>query len=256
MGAFVVIWSSLAGLFMLPALSLADTCNHARVDEQAEVAKVFDGDTLLLKDGRKIRFIGINTPEMARDERPAQAFAEAATAQLASIVAASPRIGLVYGAQRKDRYGRTLAHLYTGQGQNIEQLLLTAGLAATIAVPPNIGMVECYLALENQARQAKLGMWSGADYNAIPVDRLPPAALGFMFISGTITRLGEGKRSLWLNFDRNVTLRVAKKDLPYFGGNDPRSWVNRKVIARGWLVQYKKQKVMQIRHPASLQLLN
>ena len=74
------------------------------------VAKVVDGDTLRLVDGRSVRLIGINTPELGRDGRKAEPFAVAAQRRLRALVEASNgRVGLVPGRESKDRYGRTLA---------------------------------------------------------------------------------------------------------------------------------------------------
>ena len=56
------------------ALAAVD-CPADRIDEYVEVADVHDGDTVRLVDGRKLRLIGFNTPELARDESPAEPLA-------------------------------------------------------------------------------------------------------------------------------------------------------------------------------------
>lgn len=251
MGAFAFYWV-LSWIFITAVQ--AEDCAHPGQLEQVSVSHVYDGDTVKLQDGRKVRFIGINTPEIAREEKPGQPLALEAKEFLQTTIAKSDKLGLIYGQDRKDRYGRVLAHLYTADGRNIEQMLLAQGLAAAIAVPPNTTMLDCYLLTESRARKAGRGLWSISHYQPVPVENLSTRHLGFGFITGRISRLGESKKSIWLNFNSGVSLRVVKKDLGNFANIDPRHWLNRQVIARGWLVQHKKQKVMQIRHPASVQL--
>src|SRR3546814_12589758 len=91
-----------------------------------------------LVDGRSVRLIGINTPELGRDGRKAEPFALAARRRLQALVQASDgRVGLVLGQERHDRYGRTLAHAYDAQGRNLEAVLLADGLGFMVAVAPN-----------------------------------------------------------------------------------------------------------------------
>ena len=56
----------------------AQTCTTPPFDETVEVAKVTDGDTLRLRDGRSVRLIGINSPELAHTDKPAEPLAEQA----------------------------------------------------------------------------------------------------------------------------------------------------------------------------------
>ena len=73
--------------------------------------------------------------------------------------------------------------------------------------------------------------------------------------------LGEGKRSLWLNFTRRpgesgregVALRIDRDDLPYFASWDPRELVGREIIVRGWFHPHKGQLVMRLRQPMAVE---
>ncbi|EJT84889.1 nuclease [Pseudomonas putida S11] len=88
------------------------------------VRQVVDGDTLRLVDGRSVRLIGINAPEIGRNGRTSEPYAEAARQRLQALVKASDgRVGLEPGVESKDKYGRTLAHIY---GRNGEQYRSTA----------------------------------------------------------------------------------------------------------------------------------
>ena len=96
---------------------------------------MYDGDTVRLKDNRRVRLLGINAPELRRKNHPGEALAiEARNALRALVEQHSYRAGLRFGSERDDRYGRTLAHLYVIPGseakqknpQSAERLLLEA----------------------------------------------------------------------------------------------------------------------------------
>ena len=46
--------------------------------EFAKVQRVIDGDTIVLSDGRRVRYIGMNTPELHHPTKPVQCFGEEA----------------------------------------------------------------------------------------------------------------------------------------------------------------------------------
>lgn len=260
-GAFFVA-GFVISIFVSPVL--AKECPADRIDETVTVDKVVDGDTLRLKDGRLIRIIGINTPEFARDGKPAEPLAEQAYRNLKKILGISllkpnSKVGLRYGSERKDRHGRTLAHVFTQDGSSVEAGLLSVGLAAQIVVPPNTWNLQCYRAVEREARLANKGVWASY-YRPISVDKIARDFRGFRIISGKVVRVGESKRSIWLNFPRlpgegsreGVAVRISRKDLAYFKRWNPKQLEGKQVIVRGWMYPYKKQLVMQIRHPNAL----
>ena len=253
-------------LFLLLALLVSPVwaveCPADRTDETVEVSKVVDGDTLRLKDGRLVRFIGINTPELARKGKPAEPLAKKARLMLESFIEkSSHRVGLRFGVERKDRYGRTLAHVYLANGVSVEAQMLLTGMAAQIVVPPNLWNRECYRDAEQSARQTGKGVWKNF-YRPIPVADVSRKSRGFRIISGKVIRVGESKRSIWLNFPRRsgegsregVAVRISRKDLDYFKIWNPRNLKGKQVVVRGWVYPYKKQLVMQLRHPLALEI--
>ena len=245
-------------------------CPADRIDESVAVSQVVDGDTLRLEDGRLVRLIGINTPELARKGKPAEPLAHQARKVLQSLLEKSMpqsssgseiKVGLRYGTEQKDRYGRTLAHVYLTNGVSAEAKMLSAGMAAQIVVPPNTLNRECYRAAERSARQANLGVWESL-YRPIPIADVPRQSRGFRLISGKVVRVGESKRSIWLNFSKlpgegrreGVAVRISRKDLKYFKPWHPLQLKDKQVVVRGWLYPYKKQSVMQLRHPFALEI--
>lgn len=240
----------------------AQTCTADKVDVIAEVAKVHDGDTLRLQDGRSLRLIGINSPELAYDNKAAEPFAEQARDALKALLKPKDKVGLVYGREKHDRYRRLLAHVYLANGESVEAHLLEAGLAAQIIVPPNVGQLDCYRAAEKRARLKAKGVWSSI-YRPVPIEKLARDTRGFRLVTGRITRVGNSKNSVWLNFAgpasegsrEIVAARIARKDLAKYVDWRPQSLQDKNVIVRGWVYKHKHQLVIRVRHPANIEVL-
>ena len=96
-------------------------------DRTVRVRYVVDGDTLKTPSGERIRLLGIDTPELARDDRPAEPMAQEAKEWLASQVEGRD-VRLRFGPEPTDQYGRTLAWVYLDD-RLINRELLRQGYA-------------------------------------------------------------------------------------------------------------------------------
>lgn len=248
---------------LAPTLCLAQdaapVCPAEHYDESAVVHYVHDGDTLKLEDGRKIRLIGINTPELARDNRPEQAFASDARDQLKQLIASSNnQVRLVYGSERLDRYKRTLAHLFLPNNQNLQVELLKRGLATAIVYPPNMAFSDCYQQVEQTARCQSVGLWSDNTYAIKSSETLEPGSQGFHFISGKVERVSESGKGVWLYLQGGVLVSIHAEDLPGFDKVDLKSLSSQSITVRGWLHPKNQVKkgvkfYMRLRHPSAIE---
>src|SRR5438552_3085981 len=91
------------------------------------VERVVDGDTLIIAGGQRVRLLGINTPELARDGRPAEPWALEARDFLNHAVSGR-EISLGFDREPFDKYGRRLAYVYR-QGKLINEEIIRAGLS-------------------------------------------------------------------------------------------------------------------------------
>ncbi|HEB59949.1 MAG TPA: thermonuclease family protein [Gammaproteobacteria bacterium] len=235
------------------AHAAAPTCQPARFDAEVSVRQVYDGDTVALADGRRLCFIGINTPERGRRERPAEPLAEAARRFLTTRLPPGTRLRLRYDADREDRYHRLLAHPFLLDGTNLSAALIEAGLGFAIVVPPNADFIDCYAAAEARARAAGRGVWAEPYYAPREAGTLVPADAGFRRLTGTVQKLGYGRSSFYLDLAPGVAIRLHARDQIYFQGFALESLVGRSVTVRGWLRQYKGRWRMPLRHPAMLE---
>jgi micrococcal nuclease len=123
--------------------------------ETATVAQVVDGDTIELTDGRRVRYIGINTPER---EQP---YYKEATEMNRQLVG-DKEVQLEFDVETFDRYGRTLAYIWVN-GQMVNLVMLKEGYANAFTVPPNVKYDEDFRQAEREARAAERGLWTGSD---------------------------------------------------------------------------------------------
>ncbi|MDH4655092.1 thermonuclease family protein [Pseudomonas sp. JS3066] len=219
--------------FLILSFSLHAACPVPRNLPTYQVRKVVDGDTLRLVDGRSVRLIGLNAPELARKGRSAEPYATTARQRLAGLVQASGgRVALRLGRESKDRYGRTLAHLYDNRGRNLEELLLADGLAFRIAIAPNAALNNCHAAAERSARRAGRGLWRHAPQQT-------PWQLrrgGFALVQGRVARVERNRGGIWLELEGPLVLRVDLKHLRQFDAAALQQLVGRRVEARGWVI--------------------
>ena len=233
--------ASLVGAFFVSAIWLGAAQAFCPMPDglpSAQVQKVVDGDTLRLKDGRSVRLIGLNTPELGRQSRSAEPFAEAARRRLQALVAASDgRVRLQVGSQAKDHYGRTLAHAYDARGGNLEAQLLADGLGYWLAVAPNLALVECQRAAERSARQARLGLWRQAQVQT-------PVQLhrgGFALVHGEVLRVERNRGGVWLEMGGSLVLQVPEKLFEHFDVGQLQGLAGSRIEARGWVIDRAKR---------------
>ena len=230
----------------------AANCLPENPDYSARVSYINDGDTFELNDGRRVRFIGINAPEIGRDGQPSEPYAQTAYKALKNLLQHSQDVILQYGHSKKDRYNRILAHVFLADGTNISEWLLHQGLALRIAIPPNLWGQDCYARAEQQAREQKRGLWSQPITKA---GQLNQTIKGFHYVEGEIRRIGHSKKSIWLNFNGPLSIRIARKDIENFHNIDFNQLKNRRVRVRGWAYNYKKENIIRLRHSSMLEIM-
>lgn len=253
--AFVGVVVGFAAWLALPATVVAD-CAAAPVDEWVRVKHVYDGDTLTLTDGRKIRLIGINTPERGRDGAPSEPFAEQAREMVRKLlIGKQARVGLRFDAQRRDRYDRVLAHVYTADGRSMQQALLEEGYGAVISVPPNLANHRCYGRAEQRARQRGLGVWALPRYAGLDSAALGRDTAGFHIVRGRVERVNTSKNSVWLTLGGGLALRVDKKNVHHFEALPLSDYQGKRVEVRGWIYRRDGAPRMTIDHPGDIEIL-
>jgi endonuclease YncB( thermonuclease family) len=238
---------------MLAGGARAADCPTDRTSERVKVVHIYDGDTVKLSDGRRLRLIGIDTPEVNHEGKPAQALAEPARAALKELLDRHNRILLLrHGKEPRDHYGRLLAHAFLDDGSNVAAQLLERGLATTLVVPPNTWGQDCYRSREDAARAARRGLWALADYQPLESRSLPPATRGFRLVRGRVTEIRRSRHSVWLDLEGPLVIKVDRRDLVNFEPGFPEDLLDRRIEARGWIRKDDRGLRLNLRHPAAI----
>ena len=137
---------------------VASACARSESPQWVHVRWVSDGDTVVLDDGRKIRYLGINTPEINHGSQQAQPFAFVAKRFNRKLVTGH-RVRLEFGPKKKDRYGRVLAYLFLADGTFVNRELLARGYGYfyPTAIPGKRDNI--LLKTQRMAMAKKIGIW-------------------------------------------------------------------------------------------------
>jgi len=119
---------------------------------------VNDGDTVVLTTGQRVRYIGLNAPEIDHADQKAQPYGYRARSFNKTLVL-SKRIRLEYDVERFDRYGRLLAYVFLEDGRFLNARLLEAGLAYYLYRKPNSKYGEILLKAQQDAMVSRKGLW-------------------------------------------------------------------------------------------------
>jgi endonuclease YncB( thermonuclease family) len=124
------------------------------------VIAVHDGDTFTLANGDKVRLKWANTPEI----RPPEPYSEDAQRWTSRLVLDNDVTLDIDGAAPRDGYGRVLAAAHIGD-VDLSISLLEQGYAHVYLIPPIDGDPAPYIAAQEKARAANLGIWSTDRYS-------------------------------------------------------------------------------------------
>ena len=134
---------------------------------KAVVVRVIDGDTIVLANDERVRYIGMDTPEQGRP------YYQETKAKNEELVKGQV-VGLELDVQERDKYGRLLAYVWLDSGIMVNAELLRTGYAQILTIPPNVRYQDQFLELQRQAREAKLGLWGLEETPATSTQEVTP----------------------------------------------------------------------------------
>ncbi|MBA7649942.1 hypothetical protein ES703_57741 [subsurface metagenome] len=119
--------------------------------EQALVVRVIDGDTIELADGRRVRYLGIDTAESG------EYYASEATARNRELVEGKT-VELQRGERDCDEYARLLRYVYI-DGVFVNAELVAQGYARAYIFDPDERYSQVLVQLEQYAKMKNKGLW-------------------------------------------------------------------------------------------------
>lgn len=146
---------------------LGSKADEETLDGPFTLTRVIDGDTIELAGNIKVRYIGIDTPEV--DERKeVECFGLQATAENTRLLSTgNNKVWLEKDTSETDKYSRLLRYVYIKRiDNNIENYIMVnwelarTGYANAASFPPDVKYQDELRQAETEAREENLGLWS------------------------------------------------------------------------------------------------
>lgn len=134
------------------------TIQQIATEEKVLVNRIIDGDTIEVSSGKKVRYIGIDTPETVDPRKAVQCFGKEAKEANNNLVLNKVVI-LKKDVSETDKYGRLLRYVYLEDGTFVNLWLVKNGYASIYTYPPDVAYSRKFLIAEQEARQNKRGLW-------------------------------------------------------------------------------------------------
>lgn len=135
--------------------------------DSVKVVRVIDGDTIELENGSKVRYIGIDTPELYNSKKEQKCFGLEAREENKKLVEGK-MVKLEKDVSEVDKYGRLLRYVYVDppaggdsspSGLLVNDHLVRQGYAHSSTFPPDVKYQDRFLNAEREAREQKRGLW-------------------------------------------------------------------------------------------------
>ena len=136
--------------------------SYTDCSELFEVRWVDDGDTIVLKDGRRVRYIGIDSPEVESEHSKSEPFGYEAREFNRGLVYLK-KVRLEFDNEKYDQYGRLLAYVFSEDGTFVNNAMIAAGYAYCLSIKPNVKYEELFLKSQHNAMLANKGIWQSSN---------------------------------------------------------------------------------------------
>ncbi|MEO8420298.1 MAG: thermonuclease family protein [Hyphomicrobium sp.] len=254
------------------AVAAAGTPEHSGTDGQCTlqagptraVIRVLDAETVLLDDNQEVRLIGTlapRSPDLNPGAQPWKAEEDATAALRALVLGRS--VSLATSGRTRDRYGRTLAHLFVEQDGDrkwVQGELLASGQARVYGLPGSYACMRELLAHERVARQVSRGLWANAAYavrSARRARELLRRRNSYEIIAGTAAKVAVTKARTYINFGTDwrsdftagIEARVLRANPEW--AQTLAGLEGKRIEVRGW-IQYRNGPYIDIEDPSQI----
>ncbi|MBL4800339.1 MAG: thermonuclease family protein [Emcibacter sp.] len=241
--------------------ALADLRKQLKKSTRQQVIKVIDGDTVILKDQTRVRLVGIQAPMLPLGRKGFKGWPLGqASKSLLSDLVLDKFVTLYYGGQRRDRYGRALAHLFLNDGLWVQGEIIKNGMARVYTFPDNRAIVPEMMRYEQMARQRNLGIWAVDYYQPKAQETSEKYQNSFQIITGTVRAVAHIRGTYYLNFGKDwredftivIKSRAARKFRKV--NIQPENYKGKKIEVRGWLKSYNGP-MIEATHPEQITII-
>jgi endonuclease YncB( thermonuclease family) len=239
-----------------------------RSEAPAEVARVIDGRSFLLADGREVRLAAIEAAlAVPGDEDEARVQAALAAKTALETLLLHREVQLFGSNSGPDRYGRLVAYAFirTSSGEVFVQHELIAAGHALVAPATSAATCRIYLRnAERDARNGGLGLW-GDPYYAVKAAADPADVLveqgRFALVQGKVMSVHESGGIVYVNFGQRwseqFTVTILKRNERIFAGAGltPKALAGRSIEVRGF-VEERGGPAIEVSRPEQIEIIH
>ncbi len=252
---YAIIAFHLTGYFQAPSVS------HAANNEYL-VKNVVDGDTIELSNGKIVRYIGIDTPEVRKKilgkwQYAPEPFAIESKKRNEKLVGGK-KVRLEFDKNKEDKYGRWLAYVYVGDKIAAEELL-KEGLAIIYFFPENKKYSERFASIQLKAMEDERGLWGECE--DVDSDEADDYMGNVCRVRGRVLDTYRAKNVVFLNFGapkKDFTAVIFSGNLRYFekqGIAPARDYRGKYIEVSGKIKEHKGSPEIVVSHPVEIKVL-
>ena len=219
------------------------------------VVVVYDGDTVKVKSDtgleRRVRLIGIDTPEIESDSEGKQ-FEALLAKRFTFHHLFREAVELSYDREIEDQYGRLLAYVWTDK-ELFNEFILKEGFARVYLKFP-FGMEEKFILAQKQAQQQGKGFWRAEAFPAVPEREVRNHIGGLRTVRFVCVRIRKsGSLHFLLAKDGRFAALIPEEYLSRFG--DIQKMKDRTIQVSGFLEEYRGQPQIMLFFPSQISLV-
>ncbi len=237
--------------------ALFQYCNQrVNYPKLAFVEKVIDGDTILLKNGKLVRLLGLNTPETKAKVDGEWKEKESVWGKRAYLfsknILQSEKIRIEYDREKKDIYGRLLGYVFL-EDSFINQILLSEGLAVIDIRAPNFKYLDQLSLSFKNAKECGRGFWF--DLKIISPKDAFKSEGDVVAVEGKIIDVYNSDKLLFFLLPSEFKFVIFKESSPFLKIKDMIALKDKTIRVTGMVKRYKSSYQMVIHHPYQLEVL-
>ena len=119
---------------------------------------IYDGDTVMLHTGKRLRYLGIDAPELDY-EGGNNEFLAVASRRFNQKLVGRQVVRIEFDKQRNDHHNRMLAYVFLNNGKMVNVMMLRKGLAHVMIQRPNTKYFAHLLENQRLAISDGIGIW-------------------------------------------------------------------------------------------------
>lgn len=230
------------------------------------VEKVIDGDTFKIEGNRRVRLLGIDTPEIKNKNKGEIDLDYGDEArEYADKRLEGKKVYMEYDVRKKDKFGRILAYVFLDDGTFFNAELLAEGYAHLLTIAPDVKYVDLFKKLAREAKVNERGLWGKyreqtEDLPIISWQEAEEFIGKRVVVKGTVMDTYDSGKAVFLNFDmeywHTFTAVIFAGDKCKFAVDPEKYYLNKEIKVTGEIELYEDAPEIIVYHPVQIRILD